>query len=620
MKFYLRGRLHAIICDDRQHPISHTTVRLYVQEKEGSSLISAPAKEAFQMLEEKQVKAKQKRLLAETTTDAVGNYTFEIDGDKQKYKGEALEFDLYYPDVPDYGQEDREKPKNFTPFQVTLDVLQPRWRETNDGLFAQWNHRASRKWWCTILKRLDIWVICGTLRDCKSQQPQAGIEVIAMDDDVISDDTLASAITDAQGRFCIYYRSKDFKKTFLSPFINVETPVFPLGNGPDIYFKFALGGSVFYEEDSSEARKPGRENVDNCLCVRLCIEGSKGEPISSFFHIGESRRYHAILNINPADGRTANKMETGWNELAFYGTLALLGTLEKTLNGQPMEYMFQYTELANPGDPIPSNESAWTDVLKTDIGDGTIIGLTPKFVSIPNYPFFYYDPDIYAINAKAGQIDVNFNGNWIIVPQAAQSLTGRLLNLISNKLAVGAVNMASLVPGNSTTTVVAPLQKNRYFSLRMKKRQAGNISSEVLAGTSRPIAVFNTLYQNVPQGGSWAPGAVSTELGVASLDLKELESEGGCSKITDAISVAYTAANPNLGDVSLTFSGPGATNNFEPIVFPSPGEEAHGTAKYIGNFGDLKNCAYEIRLSVGLRLTNGEQTHHHIWDRVLFCR
>lgn len=617
MNFYVSGRLHAIVCDGHQQDLSRTRVRLYrAESEEVTRLVAAQSKETFQILEEKQIKAKAKRLLAETTTDAQGNYSFEIDGKEKAYKGEAVEFDVYYDSIPDYGQEDTEKPRGFKTFQVTLDVLQPRWRETDNGLFARWNHRISRKWYCGILQRLDIWVICGTLRDCESEQPQSGIEVIAMDDDVISDDQLGSATTDAAGRFCIYYRSKDFKKTFLSPFINVETPLFPMGNGPDIYFKYALAGSVFAEEDPSEARKPGRENVDNCVCVNLCVEDGQREPISSFFHIGEARRYHIVLNINPADGRTANKVESGWNEQAFYSNLALLGTLEKTLNGQPMEYKFQYSELPSPSDPIPTNPAAWIDITPGDIAEGTIIGFTPKFVSTP---IPHYDPDIYAINHKPGQIDVSFNGNWIIVPQAAQFLTGRLINLISRNLASGSVDMSSLVPGSSTTSV-APLQKNRYFTIRMLKREASNAGSEVVAGTSRPIAIFNTIYQNVPQGGSWAPAETSSELGVATLDLQELADVGGCSNITDSITVNYTAANPNLGGVSLNFSGPGASNSFDPISFSTLGEEANGTASYTGSFSALGDCAYEIRLTAGLRLTNGEQTHHSIRDRVLFCR
>ena len=619
MKYSLKGRIQTTVCDDHQHALTNTVIRLYQPDDETvTELVAAQPKEAFRWLEKKDFQAKQKRLLVETTTDAQGHYTFEIDGEQKNYQGGAVELDIYYPEIPDYGQKNTDKPAGYLPFQVTIDVLQPRWRETEDELLARWNHRISRKWWCTILQRLDIWAICGTLYGCETEATQAGIEVIAMDDDIISDDRLGSAVTDTAGKFCIFYRSKDFKRTFLSPLINVETPFVATNNGPDLYFKFALGGAVFSEEEPSEARNPGRENVSNCVCVDLCIDSSKGEPITSFFHIGENRKYNIVQNINPNDGRTINKADSDWNQQAFYSTLALLGTLEKTFNGQPTEYLFQYSELASSADAIPTNEAAWTDVIENDIALGTVIGLTPKFAATPiPPPPFYYEPDIYAINPRAGQIGVAFNGNWIVVPQTAQSLTGRLINLISENLAPDpdSVNMSRLVPGESS----APLQKNRYFSLRMKKREAGNAASETVAGTSRPIAIFNTTYENVPQGGSWSPGE-SSELGIATLDLAELATAGGCNKIENTITVKYTAANPNLGSVALHFWGPGATNNFEPINFSTPGEEAQGTALYSGNFAALKSCAYEIRLTAGLRLTNGEKTHDGVQDRVLFCR
>ena len=619
MKYSLKGRIQATVCDNHQQALANTIIRLYYSENEGvTELVAAPSKELFQVLDEEMIQAKQKRLLTETTTDARGHYEIKIDSEQNAYEGQSLELNAYYPEIPDYGQQDTSKPSGYAPFQAVLDVWQPRWTasEETDEPSAQSNHRISRKWWCTILQELDIWSICGTLYGCETEAPQAGIEVIAMDDDIISDDLLGSAITDTAGKFCIFYRSKDFKKTFLSPLINVETPFAATSNGPDIYFKFALGGSVFFAEEPSEARKPSRENADNCVCVDLCIDSSKGEPITSFFHVGDYRRYNIVLNIDPSDGRTTNKTDAGWNRQAFYGTLALLGTLEKTFNGQSTEYLFQYAELASPAEAIPTNEAAWTDVVKSDIASGTIIGFTPKLVTSPTPPPpFYYEPDIYAINPQPGQIEVAFNGNWTVVPQTAQSLTGRLINLISEKLASGRVNMSGLVPGESS----APLQKNRYFSLRMKKREAGNAASETVAGTSRPIAIFNTTYEDVLQGGSWSPGR-SSELGIATLDLAELATAGGCSKIDNTITVKYTAANPNLGDVRFGFKRPGATNNFEPINFSTPGEEAQGTALYSGNFAALKNCAYEIQLTAGLKLTNGEKTHDGIQDRVLFCR
>ena len=629
MKYTLAGNLQGVICDGHIMPVANTTIRLYRftgNANEATALAAAQAKETFQRIDEKGIEAKQQYLLAETKTDEDGNYKFVIDGNKKDYNGELVEFDVHYAKIPDYGQEDTKAPRRFKPFQVTLNVLQPKWRETNNGLLARWNYRISNRLWCAILAWLDIWVICGLVLNCETQQPLPGIDVTAMDDDIISDDELGTATTDGGGRFCIFYRSKDFKKTFLSPIINVETPLFPWGNGPDVYFKFAFGGtSLGQDEDPSRARKPDRENIGNCFCVTLCLKQAPDDEEtlpSAFFHIGENRRYHIVLNIDTSNGKTTGKSTAAWNNSAFYHNLLLLGSLNKDLNGQPAEYMFQYAELPGPGSAVPPDGSPlWQNVTQNDIAY-TLVGLTPKFVPTgdPGIPFIY-QPDKYVI--KNGPLDpdeiaVAFNGDWIVVPQTATMLTGHLINLISGKLASGAINMAGLVPGNSTTTV-QPLQQNRYFSLKMKRRQAGNAATEQMAGVSRPIAIMNTIYQNVPQRGSWLPGT-SNERGVAAIDLAELAASGGCSKISNSLTAKYTAGNPNLGVVSLSMSGPGGPHSFDPVVFTTPGEEAHGSASYVGNVANLPNCSYEVRITAELKLTNGEHQHDNIWDRVLFCK
>ena len=178
--------------------------------------------------------------------------------------------------------------------------------------------------------------------------------------------------------------------------------------------------------------------------------------------------------------------------------------------------------------------------------------------------------------------------------------------------------MSGLVPGDSTTTI-ASLRRNRYFQIRMKKREWNNAASEQIAGTSRPIALCNLVYQNVPQKGSWLP-TTSNERGVACLDLEELSSGDGCAKVSDSLNVNYTAANPNLGTVSLSMTGPGGPHTFTPIVFTTPGQEAHGKASYSGNVMDLPKCAYIVKLSAELKLTNGETQHSNIWDEVAFCK
>lgn len=633
MNYTLKGRLQTAICDGHEQVIGKTKVRLYSLQREVNEVTAyttAQSKEIIQVFEEKEIKARKKELLAETRTDEKGNYEFNFDDDKVEYSGGVIAITLFYDEVPDYGQKDTSLPKRFQPFEVLIDIIQPKWTETNNGLVAAWNYRLLKRVWCYILARLDIWVICGTLTNCESQDPLKGIEVIAMDDDIITDDLLGSATTNEAGQFCIFYRSIDFKKTFLSPWINIETtPVFSFDNGPDIYFKFAVGGSEIYAENPSEAQKPSRKNVGNCLCVNLCLDdappGGTDDPITGFYQIGYARKYHPVLNVDPATGRTTGKTTASWNEQAFFSSLDLRGSLTKKLNAQPLEYKFEFAKVNSPSIDLSTIPAAdWQPVTEGHMAENEI---ATKVTQI--FPEWKYTS--FRINGTDALTDfgnikkVNITSeNWIQVPQDAQiSFNGSLIKLITNVLSSGSVDMTGLVPGSSSVLPLPSpsnaLQENEYFALRMWKREQGNPASEVEAGFSRPLAIFNTVYQNVPQGGSWLPTAQSDELGIACLDLQELIG-GGCNKIENTITVNYTAANPNLGSVSLTFTGQGATNNFDPIVFPSPGEEAFGTANYLGDFGLLKPCAYEIRLNAELNLTNGETQHHGIWDRVLFCR
>ena len=147
-----------------------------------------------------------------------------------------------------------------------------------------------------------------------------------------------------------------------------------------------------------------------------------------------------------------------------------------------------------------------------------------------------------------------------------------------------------------------------------------NINISHIMCRSANLAIFNTKYLNVPQRGSWLPTTNSNELGVACVDLAELATSGGCSTITNSLTAKYTAANPNLGNVALSMTGPGGPHSFNPVTVTTPGEEAHGTSSYTGNAASLPKCSYEVRISAELNLTNGESQHDNIWDRVLFCK
>ena len=231
----------------------------------------------------------------------------------------------------------------------------------------------------------------------------------------------------------------------------------------------------------------------------------------------------------------------------------------------------------------------------------------------------------YHIGAGSGAIDAD---GWIAVPQVAgfsPNVNGVLMSLNTAFLNGATVDLTGLVQGQSTTTKV-PLQQNRFFKVRMKKRQAGNAATEVLAGVSNPTAMFNTIYKNVPQFGSWMP-STSAEFGVACLDVQELIGGGiDCTPITDGFHVNYTAANPNMGGVSLTLYGPGGPYSVDNVAPTSSVAETFGTASGLSNAGGivdvktLKKCAYSVWLSVELKLTDGRTQHSDIHDWLSFCK
>jgi hypothetical protein len=99
----------------------------------------------------------------------------------------------------------------------------------------------------------------------------------------------------------------------------------------------------------------------------------------------------------------------------------------------------------------------------------------------------------------------------------------------------------------------------------------------------------------------------------------------GCAKITNTLTIKYTAAHPDLGSFSIGMDGPGgpyATTLANDAA--STAEDRWGTASVVlppgTEIADLANCAYLVRLSVTLLLTTGDSIPDPIWDEVAFCK
>lgn len=621
MSFYIKGNLRGFLCEDCIENISNVTILLY-RPKANSNVTAAAvadAKETFHFVTAKEQDSRKDLFVTEATTDAEGNFNMKLPED---HSGQAFDIDFSCGSVP-HGP----LPKRDKKVQFHITTIYPKWVQEEERSVYRWNYAIAYKWWCFIRGYFfDAWVICGRLTDCKTGTPLPNVTIKALDADLFTDDFLGSAITDFAGHFRIDYTSADFKKTFLSPVINVETDINSpfFSSGPDVYFQLEFGGNPVVFETAANRRN----NVGYCLCVDLCIDkitiGDPGIP-ASFTHIGRSQRYQVQAEINPVSGKT---LRPGADNYAFFSSIILVGSLSKKLNGKPMEYLFEFQEVATPGSPLLPG--AWQPVTPGMIGK-TTIGYLWYLTGDPMNPVATED---YFINGNpVTEHTATFNGNWIQVPQDvnfAPHIDTDILVLDTEKLMpVVNIDVNSMTIGNPTIPAVAPHIPNRFFALRMKQRQYGPgplDPTQYIAGTSRAIAIFNARYNNVPKRGSWAPTKANGEYAVCSLDIQEIATgTGGCGKIVSSLHAKFNARNENLGDAWLEIYGPakpGQTFSFPAIAVTQP--EVSGTSSLVispvDDVSDLLPCAYTVFLKVTLLLTTGDSGVGVIEDFISFCK
>lgn len=635
MPYTFKGRLCGYLCEECQEPLSRARVRLYRigESRNVTSLAVAAPKDTFAILTDEQIAEKEHLLLAETETDDAGHYAFEL-GEKERYDGEPFEVDVYCATVPPHTPTRRES----EPIQFSITTVQPLWRKREGGLFYGWDYCLSARLWCLVRARFGVWVVCGRVTVCDPRQgssvPVPNVRVRAFDVDWLQDDELGSDLTDAGGYFRIYYAPANFQATPFSPSINLEWT-----GGPDLYFRVETPlGTALLVEPSSAGRTPQRENRGPCTCVTLCIDEDKVPPpttpdtLSVFNSIGG---YNFLTQIDSAAGGDGKTLA---DDRAFYSTLRLNGVLAKTKNGNPLEYAFEVaaydptTDVLGPYTQIPLAQVAPTNIGTWEHFTGDI--LNPV------------ETEAYILNGVAGpgvRVPQVSPDGWVRVPQESNVFAPQgnfvpstgpypgFINLVSETLrAFGVIDAAQVQAGESASTGGTPLGRVFYFSLRMRVREAiGGVvvpGSEQIAGTCVRLAVMNTRYDNVSKYGSWILNTtVDGQLGIASLDIQELAG-GGCTEITNSLTVLYTAAHPNLGAFSIGMVGPGGPYSFTPGGGGTPENRFGATTTLLDPssnpvaIADLPDCAYIVKLSVPLLLTTGDGIPDPLLDEVAFSK
>jgi len=363
MRYTLKGTLSGSLCADCPEAIANAKLFAFLANGKEQEKATTDPKTSLDVITGQQFEDREGQVLGSTLTNQEGQYQLQLEKLKP---GTTITLIIELNEVP--GQKKASK----TPVFVVVNTFTPFEGNTQE---AEFTYVLPSKFWCMIRGLFDAWVICGTVLDCSTKRPApAGLKVTAMDADFLQDDKLGETFTQTGGRFRIDYTSADFKKTFLSPFINLETP-FSNNFGPDVYFTVQdRDGNFLIKETKQDGRQPGRKDVTPCLCIKLCLElpeivttGSAWNRIGDVFDLPDS------AGLNDITPNGMGQINGTGIEYALAGNLTLKGTLGLSssgipLNGNPIQYRFRVWDNSTLTNDQPNApESNFTKVIGREI-------------------------------------------------------------------------------------------------------------------------------------------------------------------------------------------------------------------------------------------------------------
>jgi hypothetical protein len=620
MSYIIRGRLWGQLCDDCDEPLVGSVVRFYASDGEQTlGRVAAQAKDTIVLRTAAEVEARAGQLVGEATVADDGSYKAEL---ARGYEGGALDVEVYCGSVP------TTKPPQhgLSPVQFHITTIAPAWREAGDDRVAPFEYRVPTRIWCGIRARFGVWVVCGHVLVCDSKEPVSGVTVRAFDVDWLQDDALGSAVTDSSGHFRIDYLTSDFKRTPFSPLINVEWV-----GGPDLYFRVeAAGGAALLVEPPSKGRTPGRQNVGPCACVELCITGdvpSTPPTIPMFTKVGKYR-------IDPSYGEFTAAGTTTAGDLAFTGTIPLVGIMPDPLSADAIEYRFLVAAL--PGAPVAVDS---TRIAATIIGELEYFAYDSALSAwvVRSADFWANNPGATVSIPQSGGpdlvVDVNATvqaDGWIAAPRVNGLVpggpgrfipNGTLANLETTKYTLEEFDLtvaAPPLPLKAGDNVPAAQRSSMpLYSITFQARKV-IVHTAVGTNTLAKIA-FSNLSEKYRRHPYWADATVTT-VGVASLGIAEMATAGGCAEMGDTIHVLYTAYHPYVGQPSIHLDG---NPILPPAITPAPagGQAVSTVGGDLVDISLLAKCAYILWLDVPLRLTSGyDSLGWVLQDHIAFCK
>jgi len=610
MNFIIKGNLRGLLCSDCELPVTGTSVKIYkpAPDSRETLLAVADAKQTFHQLTADELNAKEKLFIAEGKLQDNGNFEVEL-GQRSGYDGGALEIDWYCGNSPiKIGP----GPKKEVSLQFHITTFQPMWQgNKGDAQYAYFEYRIDPKWFCRILSLFDIWVVCGIVTDCETREPIGGVRVFAYDVDLIQDDSLGNAYTDGNGKFTIIYPGDNFRKTLLSPWLNVEWPA-----GPDYYFRIeSSSGAVLLAEDRTRGRQADRHNAHNCFCVKLCV---KNGPIDTgwpwFTEVGN----FSITSDIDASGKTiATKFGAGGPGYGFFGSVKLGGYATKrvpTAPGSPLYYRFLYsldnvnftkiTAAEMEGTPlkVATRQITWHGgvAFQDVVIDISQPASAPDSIPADTYPLPIAD---HVLHPDAD--------GWVRVDQPAldDGFYGSLFYLNTNTILAGGDASVGQTAGAAVSGADQKNGKMLYIQF-----QTTDDPSNPASPNLQTQALVAQIYVN-----NWNE--------VSLVKLEELYAGGGsgCTPVKTQAHIDYTVDHELIGSWNLSISS-NATGGISGL--PS-GNVPRGAAAQLNlataagispAFATWPSCAYALSLNTIRKLTTGEYNDDWTPNVVLFCK
>ncbi|MGN6511903.1 MAG: hypothetical protein ACTHLD_20730 [Chitinophaga sp.] len=250
MSYLLIGNISALICEECIEPLANARIRIYLPATPyGAEELARGIFKDLRLLSERDVQAKDERLLAESRLDERGN--FSIGWEDLHLFTEPLEMDICLNNVPGMDQGRQEW------LQYHLSTFVPHWKRSREKYVAAFAYVVPSEKWSAIRREFNAWALAGTVRHFETHEVLRGVRVEAYN--ALSKKPLAFAVTGENGRYRMYFSRPGGK------------------SGPDVYFKVYGNHGLIWSEDPENALQPERQQIAHCAKINLAVVPAAGE-------------------------------------------------------------------------------------------------------------------------------------------------------------------------------------------------------------------------------------------------------------------------------------------------------------------------------------------------------